>query len=48
MQGFTRTLSLGEAIASNWANIAVLGVGLIVCFAASYMLFLRIEIRPGD
>jgi ABC-type transport system involved in multi-copper enzyme maturation permease subunit len=48
MQGFTRTLSLGEALTANWPNIAFLGVGLIVCFAASYMLFLRIEIRPGD
>jgi ABC-2 type transport system permease protein len=47
-QEFTRTLSLGEALVANWANIAVIGVGLIVCFAASYMLFLRIEIRPGD
>jgi ABC-2 type transport system permease protein len=48
MQGFTRTLSLGEALSANWANIAVLGVGLVVCFAASYMIFLRTEIRPGD
>ena len=47
-QEFARTMSLGEALASNWAGIAVLGVGVIVCFAASYMLFLRMEIRPGD
>jgi hypothetical protein len=26
----------------------VLTVGLVVCFAASYMMFLRSEIRPGD
>ena len=45
---FDRTLSLGEALMNNWANIAVLAVGLVVCFAASYMLFLRMEIRPGD
>jgi ABC-2 type transport system permease protein len=48
MQEFVRTMNLGEALMTNWANIAVLGVGLIVCFAASYLLFLRTEIRPGD
>jgi len=47
-QGFQRTMSLTEALAANWANIAVLTVGLVVCFAASYMMFLRSEIRPGD
>lgn len=47
-QEFTRTLSIGEALTTNWANIVVLGVGLVVCFTSSYMLFLRIEIRPGD
>jgi ABC-2 type transport system permease protein len=47
-QGFARTMSLTEALAANWANIAVLTVGLVVCFAASYMMFLRSEIRPGD
>jgi len=47
-QEFARTQTLGEALAANWANIAVLGVGLVICFAASYMLFLRTEIRPGD
>lgn len=45
---FDRTLSLGEALMNNWANITVLVVGLVVCFAASYMMFLRMEIRPGD
>ncbi len=47
-QGFSRTVPLGEALIANWANIAVLAVGLVVCFAASYMQFLRMEIRPGD
>jgi len=47
-QGFERTMSLTEALAANWANIAALTVGLVVCFAASYMMFLRSEIRPGD
>ncbi len=43
-----RTMSLTAALAANWANVAVLTVGLVVCFAASYMMFLRSEIRPGD
>ncbi|KON30054.1 hypothetical protein AC482_04875 [miscellaneous Crenarchaeota group-15 archaeon DG-45] len=47
-QQFERTLTLGEALAANWANIAALAVGLVICFAASYMMFLRSEIRPGD
>ena len=47
-QQFERTLTLGEALAENWANIATLAVDLVVCFAASYMMFLRSEVRPGD
>lgn len=47
-QEFQRTVTLGEALMNNWANIAILVVGLVVCFAASYLLFLRSEIRPGD
>jgi len=47
-QEFQRTLTLSEALAANWANIAVLAVGLVICFAASYATFLRSEIRPGD
>lgn len=47
-QGFTRSVPLGEALLANWASIAVLAVGLVICFAASYILFLRMEIRPGD
>jgi ABC-2 type transport system permease protein len=47
-QEFQRTLTLTEALASNWANIATLVVGLVLCFSASYMRFLRSEIRPGD
>jgi ABC-2 type transport system permease protein len=45
---FERTVSLTEALATNWPNIATLAVGLIVCFAVSYMMFLRSEIRPGE
>ena len=48
MQEFQRTLTMGEALVNNWANIATLAIGLVVCFAASYLLFLRTEIRPGD
>jgi ABC-2 type transport system permease protein len=47
-QEFQRTLTLGEALAANWANIAALAVGLVICFTASYAMFLRSEIRPGD
>jgi ABC-type transport system involved in multi-copper enzyme maturation permease subunit len=45
---FERTVTLSEALSSNWPNIATLAVGLVVCFAASYMMFLRSEIRPGE
>jgi ABC-type transport system involved in multi-copper enzyme maturation permease subunit len=47
-QEFQRTLTLTEALAANWANIATLAVGVVICFSASYMRFLRSEIRPGD
>jgi hypothetical protein len=47
-QQFQRTLTLAEALAANWANIAAIVVGLVICFAGSYMMFLRSEIRPGE
>ncbi|MFB0557529.1 MAG: ABC transporter permease [Candidatus Bathyarchaeia archaeon] len=47
-QEFQRTLTLNEALAGNWANIAAIVVGLVICFAGSYMMFLRSEIRPGE
>lgn len=47
-QEFQRTLTLTEALAANWANIAAIVVGLVICFAGSYMMFLRSEIRPGE
>lgn len=34
-------------IVSSWPQITAIGVGMVVCFAAAYMLFLRREIRPG-
>jgi ABC-2 type transport system permease protein len=47
-QEFARNVTLGEALTNNWANIAVLTIVMIMAFAASYMLFLRTEIRPGE
>jgi len=43
-----RAMTLTETLAANWANIATLAVGLVICFSASYMMFLRSEVRPGD
>jgi ABC-2 type transport system permease protein len=45
---FKRTMTLTEVLAANWANIATLVVGLVICFAASYIKFLRSEARPGE
>jgi ABC-2 type transport system permease protein len=45
-QGFERVVTLNEALAANWVNIVTLAAGLIVCFTVSYMMFLRLEIRP--
>lgn len=39
---------VGQDMLSSWPQIVVLAVVLIVCFAASYMLFLRQEIRAGS
>ena len=47
-QEFARTTTLTEALANNWANITALTVVMVAAFAASYMMFLRTEIRPGD
>jgi ABC-2 type transport system permease protein len=42
-----RNLTLAQGLAASWPNIAAIAVGLVICFAASYMRFLRTEIRPG-
>jgi len=42
-----RTLELMQGLTATWPQIAALAAGLIICFTASYMLFLRLEIRPG-
>jgi ABC-2 type transport system permease protein len=43
-----RSLDLAQGLTATWPQIAAIAVGLVVCFALSYMLFLRQEIRPGD
>jgi len=40
-------LELGQGLLTSWPQITAIAVGLIICFAASYMLFLRQEIRSG-
>jgi len=42
-----RPLELAQGLLASWPQITAIAVGLIICFAASYMLFLRLEIRPG-
>lgn len=39
-------LELAQALATRWPQILAIVVGMIVCFAITYMLFLRLEIRP--
>jgi len=41
------TPTLSQSLTASWANITAIAVGLVVCFVASYMKFLRSEIRPG-
>jgi len=41
-----QTFSLTEALVGSWPQIVAIAVGLVACFAASYALFLRSEIRP--
>jgi len=42
-----RHLELTQGLMASWPQVTAIAVGLVVCFAASYMLFLRLEIRPG-
>jgi len=42
-----RTLELTQGLMATWPQITALAVGMVVCFAASYMMFLRLEIRAG-
>lgn len=42
-----RPLELTQGVLASWPQITALAVGLIICFVASYISFLRLEIRPG-
>jgi ABC-2 type transport system permease protein len=38
--------SLGSALAASWGEIVIIALAMVIFFVASYMLFLRSEIRP--
>ncbi|PVX23293.1 MAG: hypothetical protein CW691_11065 [Candidatus Bathyarchaeum sp.] len=42
-----QALDTSQSVSSSWPQVTVLAVVLIACFASSYMLFLRQEIRAG-
>ncbi|MCW4015266.1 MAG: ABC transporter permease [Candidatus Bathyarchaeota archaeon] len=42
-----QALETTQSVSSSWPQVTVLAVVLIACFASSYMLFLRQEIRAG-
>jgi len=42
-----RALTVTQSVAASWPSVAAIAAGLVVCFAASYMMFIRSEIRPG-
>jgi len=42
-----RAPTLTQSVTASWPNVVAIAVGLVVCFAASYMSFIRSEIRPG-
>jgi len=42
-----RSLELTQGLTASWPQITAIAAGLVVCFAVSYVLFLRLEIRPG-
>ena len=42
-----RSPMLTQSVTASWPNVAAIAVGLVVCFAASYISFIRSEIRPG-
>jgi len=42
-----QSLGLTQGVTAIWPQITAIAVGLVICFAASYMLFLRLEIRSG-
>jgi ABC-2 type transport system permease protein len=42
-----RTQGLSQGLSASWPQVTAIAVGLVACFVAAYMLFLRREIRPG-
>ena len=42
-----KSLELIEGLTASWPQITAIAAGLVICFVASYVLFLRLEIRPG-
>ena len=42
-----RSLGTTQSITSCWPQVTAIAVGMVVCFVAAYMLFLRREIRAG-
>jgi len=42
-----RAPTLTQSVTASWPSVAAIAVGLVVCFAASYMSFIRSEVRPG-
>jgi ABC-2 type transport system permease protein len=39
--------NLATALTGSWAEILIIVMAMVVCFVASYLLFLRSEIRPA-
>ncbi|RLI06683.1 hypothetical protein DRO22_00275 [Candidatus Bathyarchaeota archaeon] len=42
-----KSLELIEGLTASWPQITAIAAGLVICFVSSYVLFLRLEIRPG-
>ena len=42
-----RSLGTTQSITSCWPQVTAIAVGMVACFVAAYMLFLRREIRAG-
>ncbi len=42
-----RSLGTSQSIYSCWPQVTAIAVGMVACFVAAYMLFLRREIRAG-
>jgi len=42
-----RAPTLTQSVTASWPSVVAIAIGLVVCFAASYMSFIRSEVRPG-